>query len=93
MDGGAARSTSIDETQCADFSLFMAVFTAGRDTGDGVLEKHDGPDVLLFVVHNQLPLVVWPYCSIQVPTLAFFKQEGLVRVYCCIILRQLVRIH
>jgi hypothetical protein len=64
MDGGAARSTFFDEAQCAYFSLFMVVFADGGNPRYRVLEKHEYPDVFLFVVYNQLPLVVRTYCSI-----------------------------
>jgi hypothetical protein len=71
----------------------MADFIAGCDTGDRVLGKHGRIDGVLSVVHNQLPLVVRAYRSIQVATLAFFKQERLTEYYCCSILRHLVSIH
>ena len=79
------------EKECPYFSLPVAVFIDGGYPGNRVLAEYRRPDILLFVVHYQLRLVVRAYCSIQVPALADLEQKELTDYCKWCILRQLVR--
>lgn len=70
---GGARTA---ETECAHFALPVAVFAHRGYTGNGVLEKYRSFDILQFVVHYQLRLVVCAYRSIQVAALAHLEQKN-----------------
>jgi hypothetical protein len=75
VDRGSQGGARTDETECADFSLLVAVFAHRGYTGNRVLEEYRGFDFLQFVVRYQLRLVVCAYRSIQVATLAHLEQK------------------
>ena len=77
MDGRPQGSTRTDETECAHFALPVVFFIDCGYPGNGVLAEYRASDILLFVVHYQLRLVVRAYRSIQVPTLADLEQKEL----------------
>ena len=77
MDCRSQGSARADETECAHFALPVAVFIDCGYSGNRVLAVYWGADILLFVVHYQLRLVVRAYCSIQVPALADLEQKEL----------------
>jgi hypothetical protein len=92
MDCRPQGSARTDETECAHFALPVAVFTDCGYPGNRVLAEYGTPDILLFVVHYQLRLVVRAYRSIQVPAMAHLEQKELTEDNKWCILRQLVRI-
>jgi hypothetical protein len=84
---GGARTV---ETECTHFALLVAVFTDCGYPGKRVLAEYRTPDILLFVVHYQLRLVIRAYRSIQVPAMAPLEQKELTKNNRWCILRQLV---
>ena len=90
MDGGSQGSARTDEKECAHLTLPVVLFIDRGYPGNRVLAEYGTADILLFVVHYQLRLVIRAYCSIQVATLAHLAQEKLTKIPGWCILRQLV---
>ena len=77
MDRGPQGSARADETECTHLALLVVVFIDRGYPGNRVLAEYGTADILLFVVHYQLRLVIRAYCSIQVSTLADLEQKEL----------------